>query len=80
MNRPPILETPWQRLCTELSLTGLLSRCVVRRGRGVGGCGCVNMCEVCRCVWCVNVSGCVCDGCGRGSESVRGVDVKWGRC
>ena len=58
MNRPPILETPWQRLCTELSLTGLLSRCVV--GRGVGRCESVNMCEVCRCVCCVNVCGCVC--------------------
>ena len=76
MSRPPILETPWQRLCTGLSLTGLLSRCVVGRGRGVGRCESVNMCKVCRCVWCVNVCGCVCEGCGWGSESVKGVDVK----
>ena len=47
MSRPPILETPWQRLCMGLSLTGLLSRCVVGRVRGVGGCECVDMCEVC---------------------------------
>ena len=31
-----------------------------RGGRGVGRCESVNMCEVCRCVWCVNVCGCVC--------------------
>ena len=29
-------------------------------GRGVGRCESVNMCEVCRCVWCVNVCRCVC--------------------
>ena len=29
-----------------------------------------------RCVWCVNVCGCVCEGCGWGSESVKGVGVK----